>query len=68
MKVGDLVKFDRINGHTTHLNNKIALYLGEDIIERSDGRKIINYAFWVGGQRVIADISLLSYLKPLTSS
>ena len=45
-----------------------ALYLGEDIIERSDGRKIINYAFWVGGQRVIADISLLSYLKPLTSS
>ena len=41
MQVGDLVKFDRINGHTSHINNKTALYLGEDFIHRDDGEKEI---------------------------
>jgi len=45
-----------------------ALYLGEEIIERPDGRPIINYLFLVGGQRRLADRSLLKHLKPLTSS
>jgi hypothetical protein len=64
MKVGELY----IGKSWSIFGRLPALYLGEDIIERSDGRKIINYAFWVDGKRVLADRSLISYLEPLTSS
>ena len=37
MKVGDLIKFDNINGHTTAINRKTAVYLGEAFIYRDDG-------------------------------
>jgi len=64
MQVGELY----IGKSWSAFGSSPALYLGEDIIERSDGRKIINYAFWVDGKRVLADRSLISYLEPLTSS
>ena len=39
------------------------LYLGEDVIEREDGTKIVNHAVFVKGQRVILDNSFLKFLE-----
>ena len=50
MNVGDLVKFDRINGHTRDINDKVAVYLGEDFIHRDDGVVIQNFRIQVIGE------------------
>ena len=39
------------------------LYLGEDVIEREDGTRIVNHAVFVKGQRVILDKSFLKFLE-----
>ena len=39
------------------------LYLGEDVIERDDGTKIVNHVVFVKGQRVILDQSMLKFLE-----
>tara|TARA_Y100000356_G_C11026460_1_gene166206 strand:- start:38 stop:262 length:225 start_codon:yes stop_codon:yes gene_type:complete len=39
------------------------LYLGEDVIAREDGTKIVNHAVFVKGQRVILDSSFLKFLE-----
>ena len=39
------------------------LYLGEDVIEREDGTRIVNHAVFVKGQRVILDQSMLKFLE-----
>ena len=44
------------------------LYLGEDVIEREDGARIVNHAVLVKGQRRILDRSFLKFLEPLTTS
>tara|TARA_Y100000592_G_scaffold67789_1_gene105344 strand:- start:3405 stop:3542 length:138 start_codon:yes stop_codon:yes gene_type:complete len=44
------------------------LYLGEDVIEREDGVKIVNHAVLANGQKRILDKSFLKFLEPLTSS
>ncbi len=44
------------------------LYLGEDVIERSDGVSIVNHAVLVRGQRRIIDRTFLRYLEPLTNA
>lgn len=44
------------------------LYLGEDVIERDDGVKIVNHAVLVKGQRRILDRSFLKFLEPLTKA
>jgi len=44
------------------------LYLGEDVIERSDGVRIVNHAVLVKGQRRILDGSFLKFLEPLTKA
>jgi len=41
------------------------LYLGEDVIERNDGARIVNHAVFVKGQRRILDKSFLKFLEPL---
>ena len=43
MIVGQLYRFDRINGHTSSVNGKLAVYLGEDFIHRDDGVTIENH-------------------------
>ncbi len=70
MKVGELyILSKRGNHHTFDMwKGKPALYLGEDIIERSDGVTIINHAFMLGGERRITDRSFLKMLDPLTTS
>ena len=65
MNVGDLIKFDRINGHTSHINNKHALYLGEEFIHRDDGVIVENHKVLLIGdsQPILIDKNLLKYIK-----
>ena len=65
MKVGDLVKFDRINGHTRDINDKVAVYLGEDFIHRDDGVVIQNHKVLLLGETtpIIIDVRLLRWLR-----
>ena len=44
------------------------LYLGEDIIHRSDGVTVINHAVLVDGQHRILDQSFLKFLEPVDES
>ncbi len=46
---GKLYKFQRINGHTAHLNNKLVMYLGEAHIHRDDGVVVKNFRIHVVG-------------------
>ena len=65
IKVGDMIKFDRINGHTPQLNNRVGLYLGEDFIHRDDGVVVENHKVLMNGDpkpRII-DRGLLRYMK-----
>ncbi len=39
------------------------LYLGEDVIDRHDGTKIVNHVVFVKGMRVILDQSMLKFLE-----
>ena len=62
MKVGDLVKFSHIyNG--CDLNGKIALYLGEHFIHRSDGVVVENHKVVLNGKAkpTIIDKRLILY-------
>ena len=70
MKVGELYILSKRATHQTfsEWQGKPALYLGEDIIERSDGVTIINHAFMLGGERRITDRTFLKMLDPLTTS
>lgn len=73
MKVGELYEI----GHKwllPHSTRKFwqecgpVLYLGEDVIERDDGVKIVNHAVLVKGQRRLLDGSFLKFLEPLTKT
>jgi hypothetical protein len=64
VQVGDLVKFDNINGHTTHINRKTAIYLGKAILIRGDGVVIENHKVLLLGDAkpTIIDAALLRYM------
>ena len=70
MKVGELYILSKRGTHHTfsEWKGKPALYLGEDVINRTDGVIIINHAFMVNGERRITDRSFLKMLDPLTTS
>ena len=65
MKVGDLVKFHRINGHTRDINDKVAVYLGEAFIHLDDGVVIQNHKVLLLGETTprIIDVRLLRWLR-----
>ena len=65
MKVGNLVKFDRINGHTREINDKVAVYLGEAFITRYDGVVIQNHKVLLLGETTprIIDVGLLRWMR-----
>jgi hypothetical protein len=66
---GDLVKFDNINGHTTHLNRKVAVYLGECHIHRDDGVVIRNFKVQILGESTwtVCDEGLRRWLTVITT-
>ena len=63
MQVGDLVKFRYIYSGCD-LNNKKALYLGEDFIHRADGIIVENHRILeIGASKpTIIDSGLLKYM------
>ena len=65
MKPGDLFKLDNINGHTSDINRRMGIYLGEDIIHRDDGVIITNHKVLLVGdsQPRIFDRGLLKHMK-----
>jgi len=70
VKVGELYILSKRATHQTfsEWSGKPALYLGEDIINRSDGVTTVNHAFILGGEKRITDVSFLKMLDALTSS
>ena len=62
MKIGDLVKFNFVY-RDCHLNYKIAVFLGEDVIHRQDGIKVVNYKCYVNGGTTILDKGLLKHMR-----
>ena len=69
MKVGKLYRFDRINGHTTTVNGRLAMYLGEAFIHRSDGKTIENHKVLMVGNTspTIIDRGLLKHMREVTA-
>jgi len=65
MKVGDLFKLDNINGHTSDINRRTGIYLGEDIIRRDDGVTITNHRVLLVGdsQSRLFDQGLLKHMR-----
>lgn len=70
MKVGDLIKFDNINGHTTAINRKTAIYLGEDFIHRDDGVVVENHKVLLLGETTptIIDKGLLRWITVINEA
>ena len=46
--------------------NRPVVYLGEDIINRSDGVKVVNHKLLLGGEVRIVDASFLPLFKEIT--
>jgi len=70
VKAGDLIKFDNINGHTTYINDKTAIYLGEAFIHRDDGLVVENHKVLLSGQSAptIIDRGLLRWITVINES
>ena len=47
---GKLYKFQHSNHRNTHLNGRLAMYLGEDHIKRADGIVVKNFRAHVVGE------------------
>lgn len=65
MQVGDLYKVKSYISGREAWNGRAGLFVGRDVIERSDGYKVVNYVFLVGGKRRIVDGSFLNVLERL---
>jgi len=68
VKPGDLVKFGVVSRLTPNINNKIALYIGKDLIpHRDDGLIIKNHKILIAGEStpLLIDHSLLHHMKKL---
>lgn len=65
MKVGDLIKFDYVNGHTRDINNRSGIFLGERPLKRTDGVIIPNFAVLLLGESTerLCDASMKRWMK-----
>ena len=65
MQVGDLVKFDYVNDLTSHINNKLAIYLGERSLYKESGGIVNNFEVHIIGARwpSLCDASMKCWLK-----
>ena len=61
MKVGDLVKFPYVNGHTRHINHKYAVYVGEAFVVREDGVVVENHKILLRGDSAPTTIDKTMY-------
>ncbi len=70
MKVGELYKL-KIQYHNkgyTDWENAVALYVGESIINRTDGVRIVNLAFLLNDEHRITDQSFLRCIEVINES
>lgn len=73
MKVGELYRVKSIwalprgndpkSGHMFWSKCGPVLYLGEDVIEREDGARIVNHVVLVDGERRVVDYSFLRFFE-----
>jgi len=65
INTGDMIRFERINGHTTHLNGRVGIYLGEDFIHRDDGVVVENHKVLMNGDvsPTIIDRGLMRWMR-----
>jgi len=70
MIVGELyeVRPGVLTHHNFWSNCGPVLYLGEDVIDREDGVRIVNHAVLVKGEKRLLDRTFLKFLKSLTTS
>ena len=70
MNVGELYKVRPgvLTHHNFWSNCGPMLYLGEDVIDRKDGVRIINHVVLVKSEKRLLDRTFLKFLEPLTSS
>ena len=70
MIVGELYEVRRgvLTHHNFWSNCGPVLYLGEDVIDRKDGVRIINHVVLVKSEKRLLDRTFLKFLEPLTSS
>ena len=68
MKIGDLVKFDYVNGYTRLTNNKVGIYLGSRPLKREDGKIINNFMVQFLGEAgpTLCDGSIMKWLRILS--
>ena len=68
--IKNLIKFDNINGHTTAINRKTAIYLGEDFIHRDDGVVVENHKVLLLGETTptIIDKGLLRWITVINEA
>ena len=50
MKVGEIYKFDYINGHTRDLNRRFCVYMCEDFIVHPNGATVENHKVLMFGE------------------
>jgi hypothetical protein len=69
MKVGELYRCTLTGNRTAfqdtrdRWHNKLCLYMGEDIIDRSDGVRIVNHKFLLNGNARLVDRTFLKYFS-----
>jgi hypothetical protein len=70
MQVGNLYKIRTDIAHRSfsEWRGKVALYVGESVINRDDGVTIINHVFLLSGVRRVADSSFLKCLEAINES
>ena len=70
MKVGDLYRIKSNIAHRSfsEWRGKVALYVGESVINRDDGVTIINHVFLLSGERRTTDPSFLKCLEAVNES
>ena len=70
MNVGELYKVRPgvLTHHNFWSNCGPMLYLGEDVIDRKDGVRIVNHVVLVKSEKRLLDRTFLKFLEPLTSS
>ncbi len=64
INIGDWIRFMYVYSGC-ELNNKQAMYLGEDIIDRSDGVRIVNFKVLpIGASKpIIIDRSMIKFMQ-----
>jgi len=65
MKIGALYRSNAHQRFAVQWAGKVALYLGEEIFNRSDGVTIVNHKFLLGADVRVTDKTFLKYMEEI---